>query len=146
MQKPLSMLLLVSALFCANAFADEKAATPATKEISTSEKAFVESINQLTKAQIVEKFGQPAKSEEVKLKDSGRVVASIWQYHNLNKDETGKLYETTELDFIDDKVVMVVFMNHDGTEVEHQYNPEVMPKEEPLPEIKPVEIETPPAL
>lgn len=146
MQKPLSMLLLVSTLFCANAFADEKAATPATKEISTSEKAFVESINQLTKAQIVEKFGQPAKSEEVKLKDSGRVVASIWQYHNLNKDETGKLYETTELDFIDDKVVMVVFMNHDGTEVEHQYNPEVMPKEEPLPEIKPVEIETPPAL
>lgn len=146
MQKPLSMLLLVSALFCANAFADEKAAVPAAKEISTAEKAFVSSINQLSKAQIIEKFGPPAKSEEVKLKDSGRVVASIWQYHQLNTDETGKFYETTELDFIDDKVVMVVFMNHDGTEVEHKYTPETVPKEEALPEIKPVEIESPPAL
>jgi hypothetical protein len=48
---------------------------------------------------------------------SGKLVASIWQYHYLNTDEKGEYYQTTELDFMDDKVVMVVFMNNDGKEI-----------------------------
>jgi hypothetical protein len=43
-------------------------------------------------------------------------VASIWQYHFINTAADGTYYETTELDFIDDKVVMVAFMNHNGDE------------------------------
>ena len=89
--------------------------TPST-EIPTTEKEFVAAINSFTKAQIIEQFGEPAKADDIKLKDSGKVVASIWQYHNINLAPDGSYYLTTELDFIDDKVVQVVFLNNDGTE------------------------------
>lgn len=85
-------------------------------EIPISEKEFVDAINNFTKAQIIEQFGEPAKADDIKLKDSGRVVASIWQYHHINTAADGVYYETTELDFIDDKVVQVVFLNNDGSE------------------------------
>ena len=68
------------------------------------------------KAQIIQEFGEPSKVEDLKTNDE-KVVASIWQYHYLNTDANGEYYQTTELDFLDDKVVMVVFMNNDGTEV-----------------------------
>lgn len=87
-----------------------------SKEIPTSEKAFVDAINKFTKAQIIEQLGEPAKADDIKLKDSGKVVASIWHYHNINTAEDGSYYETTELDFIDDIVVQVVFLNNDGSE------------------------------
>ena len=85
-------------------------------EIPTTEKEFVATINTFTKAQIIEQFGEPAKADDIKLKDSGKVVASIWQYHNINIAPDGSYYLTTELDFIDDKVVQVVFLNNDGSE------------------------------
>ncbi|MES2500403.1 MAG: hypothetical protein V4605_08600 [Pseudomonadota bacterium] len=85
-------------------------------EIPTTERAFVDAIGNFTKAQIIEQLGEPAKADDIKLKDSGKVVASIWQYHNINTAEDGSYYETTELDFIDDKVVQVVFLNNDGSE------------------------------
>lgn len=87
-------------------------------QIPTTEKEFVNAINSFTKAQIIEQFGEPSKADDIKLKDSGRVVASIWQYHNINKALDGSYYLTTELDFIDDKVVQVVFLNNDGSERE----------------------------
>ena len=61
-------------------------------------------------------LGEPSKIEDLKANDD-KVVASIWQYHYLNTDENGEYYQTTELDFLDDKVVTVVFMNNDGSEV-----------------------------
>lgn len=85
-------------------------------EIPISEKEFVDAINNFTKAQIIEQFGEPARADDIKLKDSGRVVASIWQYHNINTAADGTYYQTTELDFIDEKVVQVVFLNNDGSE------------------------------
>lgn len=85
-------------------------------EIPISEKEFVDAINSFTKAQIIEQFGEPAKADEIKLKDSGRVVASIWHYHNINTAADGTYYQTTELDFIDEKVVQVVFLNNDGSD------------------------------
>jgi hypothetical protein len=42
------------------------------------------------------------------------VVASIWQYDYINTDEKGEYYKHTELDFVDNKVVTVVFMNTDN--------------------------------
>lgn len=84
--------------------------------IPTMEQDFVKSINQFSKAQIIEQFGEPAKADDVKVKGSGKVVASIWLYHFINTAADGTYYETTELDFIDDKVVMVAFLNNDGSE------------------------------
>lgn len=116
--------------FCLNVWAEDEAQTFALKNIPTEEKAFVDSIHQYTKAQIVEMLGEPAKADDVKLKDSGRVVASIWHYHNINTDMDGVYYPTTELDFIDDRVVMVVFLNNDGSESQASQQPgEQLPPE-----------------
>lgn len=107
-------LLIAQALFIQPALADE--AVGSKSLIPTMEQDFVKSINQFSKAQIIEQFGEPAKADDVKVKGSGKVVASIWLYHFINTATDGTYYETTELDFIDDKVVMVAFLNNDGSE------------------------------
>lgn len=91
---------------------------PINKEIPTTEKEFADAINNFTKEEIIAQLGEPARAEDVKLKDSGKVVASIWYYHNINTAPDGSYYPTTELDFIEGKVVQVVYMNNDGTETE----------------------------
>jgi hypothetical protein len=96
------------------AFADTD--VKASSDIPTNEKAFITSINGFEKAKIVEQFGEPSNIDEIASAE-GKPVASIWQYHYLNTDEKGEYYQTTELDFLDDKVVMVVFMNNDGSEI-----------------------------
>ena len=117
-------LLTVQMLASTSGMADEAQTMPLkpeavnTKEIPTTEKEFANVINNYTKAEIIAQLGEPAKSEDVKLKDSWKVVASIWYYHNLNTAPDGSYYPTTELDFIDDKVVQVVYMNNDGSETQ----------------------------
>ncbi len=95
------------------AFAEQ---VPAESPISTAEKDFIAQIHNFDKGQIIKALGEPSKVEDLKTENE-KVVASIWQYHYLNTDANGEYYQTTELDFLDDKVVMVVFMNNDGTEV-----------------------------
>jgi hypothetical protein len=95
---------------------EEAQTMPFVNEIPTEEKAFVEVINKFDKKKIVELLGEPARADDVKIKGTDKVAASIWQYHNINTDENGVYYPTTELDFIDDKVVTVVFLNNDGSE------------------------------
>ena len=106
-----ALLLSLSGL----AFAEAQVAAPAS-DIPTKEKDFIASINGFEKAKIIEQFGEPSNVEDIATA-SGKPVASIWQYHYLNTDEKGEYYQTTELDFINDKVVMVVFMNNDGNEI-----------------------------
>lgn len=113
---PLAVFLTANALLANISHADEAQTMPLINEIPTEEKAFVDIINKFDKTKIVELLGEPAKADDVRIKGSDRVVASIWHYHNINTAEDGTYYPTTELDFIDDKVVMVVFMNHDGSE------------------------------
>jgi len=90
------------------------------------EKEFIDAIELLDKKSIVAQLGEPAKADDVKIKGSNRIVASIWHYHNINTNENGVYYQTTELDFIGEKVVQVVFLNNDGSEVagdsEHTYD------------------------
>ena len=106
---------LLSNILLANvAIADDAPST--STEIPTIEKDFVNAINGFDKAKIIAQFGEPAKADDVKVKGSNKVVASIWQYHFINTAPDGTYYETTELDFIDDKVVTVVFLNNDGSE------------------------------
>lgn len=106
-----ALLLSLSGL----AFAEAQVAAPSS-DIPTNEKDFIASINGFEKAKIIEQFGEPSNVEDIATA-SGKPVASIWQYHYLNTDEKGEYYQTTELDFINDKVVMVVFMNNDGSEI-----------------------------
>ena len=120
---------------------EEAQLQPLVTEIPTEEKAFVAVINQFNKAKIVELLGEPAKADDVKLKGSGKVVASIWHYHNINTDENGTYYPTTELDFVDDKVVQVVFLNNDGSEANDgagkKYETQPIPEMEKLEDIPP---------
>ncbi|MEE9330961.1 MAG: hypothetical protein V3U89_01915 [Methylophilaceae bacterium] len=92
----------------------------AGRTLPIKERAFVTAVEVLGKKAIIAQLGEPAKADDVKLKGSNKVVASIWHYHNINTDENGQYFETTELDFIDDKVVQVVFLNNDGSEEEDQ--------------------------
>lgn len=88
------------------------------EQIPTGEKEFVSTINKYEKSTILEQFGEPSKRTDVKNERTGEIIASIWHYHFLNTSATdGNYYPTTELDFVGDKVVMVVFMNHDGEDI-----------------------------
>ncbi len=105
-----------TAWYSTASFADEALTKPLLNEIPAEEKAFVDVINKFDKSKIVELLGEPAKADDVRIKGSDKVVASIWHYHNINTAADGSYYPTTELDFIDDKVVQVVFLNNDGSE------------------------------
>jgi hypothetical protein len=146
----LAVAIVVTSLFAGYSFAENTQnanetegvqTQPLITEIPTEEKAFVAAINQFNKAKIVELLGEPARSDDVKLKGSGKVVASIWHYHNINTDENGVYYPTTELDFVDDKVVQVVFLNNDGSDANDgagkKYEMQPMPEMEKLEEIPP---------
>lgn len=104
--------LMTGILLSSSVLADEAPSS----EIPTLEKDFVSSINKYDKSKIIAQFGEPATADDVKIKGSDKIVASIWHYHFINTTADGTYYETTELDFIDDKVVMVVFLNNDGSE------------------------------
>ena len=80
-------------------------------EIPTEYREFVSVIGLLTPEEIVSIIGDPAKKLDLKMKSSNEVIASTWYYHNLNTDENGKYFPTTELDIIDGYVESVVFMN-----------------------------------
>jgi len=112
------VLTFAQTFFMQAATADEHSAN--TAEIPIMEMDFVNNINKFSKEQIIAQFGEPAKADDVKIKKSGKVVASIWMYHYINTAADGSYYETTELDFVDDKVVMVAFLNNDGTESKDQ--------------------------
>lgn len=107
---------ILAGIFLAQVAFIQVATATETTLIPTQEKEFVDAINGLNKAKIVAQFGEPAKADDVRIKGSNKVVASIWQYHLINTAADGTYYETTELDFIDDKVVTVVFLNNDGSE------------------------------
>jgi hypothetical protein len=126
-----SMLAFCTACSSVNTKSPDSASAATKKEstaeltLPTEEKAFVKAIENFDKKSIVAQLGEPAKADDVKIRGSNRIVASIWHYHNINTNEDGVYYLTTELDFIDDKVVQVVFLNNDGSEdnpnPEHSY-------------------------
>ncbi|MFL9608806.1 hypothetical protein ACKF11_01855 [Methylobacillus sp. Pita2] len=92
----------------------EESQQPLETAIPTAETEFVQNIHQFDKATIVAQFGEPASKQDYHRPGTDELMASVWQYHYINTDLEGSYYQTTELDFIGDNVVMVVFMNHDG--------------------------------
>ena len=81
------------------------------KTLPLEEKAFVKAIPQFSKAEIIERLGEPIKKEDYTSEETGEVFASIWEYNSINTDENGQYYANTELDFVGDNVNVVVFMN-----------------------------------
>ena len=84
---------------------------PILTELPTMDLRFVEKIGILTPDEIIMILGEPAKRIELKMKSSNDVIARTWYYHNINTDENGKYFPTTELDIVDGYVESVVFMN-----------------------------------
>lgn len=137
----LALFLTMSGLAVAEA--TEAPAAPAAKpaEIPTGEKEFVASINGYEKAQIIEQLGEPSQKNDITNAKTGKLEASIWHYHNLNTNEKGEYYKTTELDFVNDKVVLVVFMNSTGEDTSYDLKSDApMPQTEPAPEVKKPEL------
>lgn len=136
-----SLAVLLASTLSSAAYADEPKTQPLSSAIPIEEKAFVNAINQYDKATIVAQFGEPAKAQDVKIKNSGKIVATIWHYHKINTAADGSYYPTTELDFIDGKVVQVVFLNHDGSDANDgagkKYDAQPMPEMEKLEDIPP---------
>ena len=84
---------------------------PFVTELPTNYGEFVEIIGILTVDEIVKILGEPVKKIELKMKSSNDVIARTWYYHNINTDESGRYFPTTELDIVDGYVESVVFMN-----------------------------------
>ncbi len=80
--------------------------------IPTQETAFVDTIQSIPQARIVELLGDPAYVYTIRDKD-GLPVGAIWHYRYVTTTDDGEYYKTTELDFIGDKVTTVVFINTD---------------------------------
>lgn len=78
-------------------------------DIPLTEHEFVDRIKTVDKSQILAQLGEPARAVDVKDDATGEVMGSIWHYNYLNTGENGDYYKTTELDFVGDKVVTVVF-------------------------------------
>ena len=111
-------LITIFFLFtCTFSFADHHAIDEGVKEkplfteLPTLDIRFVEIIGILTTDEILNILGEPAKRIELKMKSSNDVIARTWYYHNINTDENGKYFPTTELDIVDGYVESVVFMN-----------------------------------
>ena len=111
-------LITIFFLFtCTFSFADHHAIDEGVKEkplfteLPTLDVRFVERIGILTTDEILNILGEPAKRIELKMKSSNDVIARTWYYHNINTDENGKYFPTTELDIVDGYVESVVFMN-----------------------------------
>ena len=113
MKKIFLILILVSSWAFGDNHPENKTdnSAPLITEIPTPYWEFVDIIGLLTTDEIIEILGEPAKKIDIKMKSSKEVIASTWYYHNLNTDEGGKYFPTTELDIIDGFVEEVVFMN-----------------------------------
>ena len=114
------MKFLITILFlfnCTQAFAMHHKSNeivkvvPIVSELPTPYKKFVEVIGILTADEIIAILGEPAKKIELKMKSSNDIIARTWYYHNINTDDDGSYFPTTELDIVDGYVESVVFMN-----------------------------------
>jgi hypothetical protein len=82
----LASIIFTQIILIQAAVADE---AKSAAEIPTLEKDFVTAIHGFDKSKIIAQFGEPAKSDDVKVKGTGKIVASIWQYHFINTAADG---------------------------------------------------------
>ncbi|MBT6250628.1 MAG: hypothetical protein HOI81_01135 [Nitrosomonadales bacterium] len=109
------LLTIFSIFYLSTTFADHHKSdkdNPIIDEMPTDYIEFANVIGLLTPEEIVGLIGEPTKKLNLKMKSSNEVIASSWYYHNLNTDENGNYFPTTELDIIDGYVESVVFLNN----------------------------------
>ena len=104
----LAILLILSPPLLANEIDIDKSTLP------VDEKSFIEAISRFNKDEILKALGEPMSKEDIKMKSSDEIVASVWQYRHINTAEDGSYYPVTELDFLDEFVETVVFQNNNG--------------------------------
>ena len=107
----LSIFCLSTALANDNEAADADANNLIIDEMPTDYIEFANVVGLLKPEEIVGLIGEPSKKLDLKMKSSNEVIASSWYYHNLNTDENGNCFPTTELDIMDGYVESVVFLN-----------------------------------
>ena len=131
MLKFLPILLLLSNLVFANHHEEnkiEQEAVHLVTELPTFYSDFVEIIGLVTADEIIAILGEQAKKIDIRMKSTNDVIASTWYYHNLNTDDTGRYFPTTELDIVDGYVESVVFMNEVDENSNCEGNKYEMPK------------------
>ena len=82
---------------------------PIVDNLPTLYHEFVEVIGILTTDEIIAIIGQPVKKIDIKMQSSNNIIASTWYYHNINTDESGKYFPTTELGIVYGFVESVTF-------------------------------------
>jgi len=102
--RPLAALLL---------FTLSGAVAAANDDIPLNELAFLDKIQTISKATILEQLGDPSNIINIRNRQTNELTGAIWRYRYLNTSEDGDYYKATELDFIGDRVVTVVFINTD---------------------------------
>ncbi|NCX39747.1 MAG: hypothetical protein EBX12_07415 [Actinobacteria bacterium] len=74
----LAILLILSPPLFANEIDIDKSTLP------VDEKSFIEAISRFNKEEIIRALGEPSYKEDIKMKSSDEIVASVWQYHHIN--------------------------------------------------------------
>jgi hypothetical protein len=86
------------------------------ESIPTEEEAFLNVITQVAPARIVELLGEPDETIILRNEESGEVVGAIVHYRYITTNSEGEYYKTTELNYLDGRLVMVLFSNSDFEE------------------------------
>jgi hypothetical protein len=81
--------------------------------IPTNEEAFLNVIGSVDQVKLVELLGDPAEVMILRNQANGEVVGAIVHYRYINTNNEGEYYKTTELDYLDGRLVMVLFSNSD---------------------------------
>lgn len=84
--------------------------------IPTEEEAFLNVIGSVDRVKLAELLGEPDESIVVRNQENGEELGTIVHYRYINTNSDGDYYKTTELDYIDGRLVMVVFSNNDPQE------------------------------
>jgi hypothetical protein len=81
--------------------------------IPTNEEAFLSVIGSVDQVKMVELLGDPAEVMILRNQENGEVVGAIVHYRYINTNNEGEYYKTTELDYLDGRLVTVLFSNSD---------------------------------
>jgi hypothetical protein len=81
--------------------------------IPTNEEAFLSVIGSVDQENLIELLGDPAEVMILRNQENGEVVGAIVHYRYINTNNEGEYYKTTELDYLDGRLVTVLFSNSD---------------------------------
>ena len=87
----------------------------ADADIPLDEYGFVDSAPSTSKAKLIDQLGEPSHIYHITDARTGDVLATIWHYHYINTSPDGEYYKTTELDFVGEHMVNIVFSMQEDT-------------------------------